>query len=580
MSFATAAPALYLMAPNQMPLEIVVRSLRHASGAEIVVPEGGIVVFVGPNNAGKSLSLRELHMHVTTPNPGEPFRSITSIDTRKTGDLADLDDWLRATCKVGRQGGAEAFFRYGNQVQTNPANSWWPNGPPFYQLGSFFSLYLGAGQAASAAIQSQSYNTMTETPTQPLQYLFADGALERRLAEVVARAFGTGVVLNRFGGSQMTLHVGSPPDPFQTSGPPPVEYMQAMANMPLMQNQSDGVRSFVGLVLNVMAAPFQLILLDEPDTFLHPPQAELMGRLLGELKARNTQLFIATHDANLLRGLLNTSGIPLTIVRLDRRADVPKFAQLAPAALQVLWQDPILRYSNLLEGLFHMGTIICESDADCRFYSSVMDVLSAERNAAHNLLFSHVGGKHRMRTAVAALRAVAVPVAAIADFDILQDENVVRPLFEALGGDWTNCARDWTILSSAMSNLGQAPSTEHVRDEVTKYLAGVSTPRLERRDEERVRQLTRTETGWEVAKKGGISVVPGGAPMSAAQRLLSKLSESGLFVVPVGELERFVPEVSGKGPAWVTEVHAQHLHEHPTLSARSFMDSVWRFTSL
>jgi len=554
--------------------------LHHTSGAKIEVPEGGIVVFVGPNNAGKSLSLREIHMHITSPNPAEPFRSITAIESRKVGDLADLDEWLRATCKVGRQSGTEVFYRYGNQVQSNQASSWWPSGPPFYQLGNFFALYLGAGSAASAANQALSYNLLTETPTQPLQYLFADGALENRLSDVVTRAFGRGVVLNRFGGSQLTLHVGSPPGQFVTNGPPPPEYLEAMATMPLMQNQSDGVRSFVGLLLNVMAAPFQFILLDEPDAFLHPPQAELMGRLLGELKAANTQLFIATHDANLLRGLLNTSDIPLTVVRLDRRADIPTCSQLAPGDLQVLWQDPILRYSNLLEGLFHSGTIICEGDADCRFYSSVIDVLSAERNSAHNLLFSHAGGKHRMRTAVKALKAVAVPVAAIADFDILQDEEVVRPLLEALGGDWASCADDWTILAAAMTSMRQAPTTEHVREAAVTYLDGVTTQRLERRDEERLRQIIRTQTGWEIAKQGGMSAVPGGEVMTAGQRLLAKLSESGLFVVPVGELERFVPEVPGKGPAWVTEVHARRLHEAPTLSARQFVDSVWQFTSL
>jgi hypothetical protein len=107
-----------------MPLEIVVKFLKHASGTEIEVPEGGIVVLVGPNNAGKSLSLRELYMHLSSPNPAEPFRSITAIETRKAGDSADLDEWLRSTCKVGTQSGTEVFFRYGHQVQINQANAW------------------------------------------------------------------------------------------------------------------------------------------------------------------------------------------------------------------------------------------------------------------------------------------------------------------------------------------------------------------------------------------------------------------------------------------------------------------------
>lgn len=249
----------------------------------------------------------------------------------------------------------------------------------------------------------------------PLQKLYSLPELEQRLSEAARRAFGQGVVLNRFGGSQLTLHVGAPPGPFSTAGPPPVEYLQGMGRLPSMQDQGDGVKSFIGILISVMAAPFFFLLIDEPDAFLHPPQALLMGAMLAELKPADAQLFVATHDANLLRGMLDATNVPLTVIRLDRHGERTSCAQLGADDIRRLWSDPLLRYSNLLDGLFHSAVVVCESDSDCRFYGSVLDVLSRESNSPADVLLTHCGGKQRMKTAVQSMRAVSVPVAAVVD---------------------------------------------------------------------------------------------------------------------------------------------------------------------
>lgn len=75
--------------------------------------------------------------------------------------------------------------------------------------------------------------------------------------------------------------------------------------MPLLRDQGDGVKNFVGLILNIVAAPFFYLLIDEPDLYLHPPQADLIGRLIGSLKRPETQVFLATHSADLLKGLIS-----------------------------------------------------------------------------------------------------------------------------------------------------------------------------------------------------------------------------------------------------------------------------------
>jgi hypothetical protein len=51
--------------------------------------------------------------------------------------------------------------------------------------------------------------------------------------------------------------------------------------------------------------PGQVI--DEPEAFLHPPQARLIGSSLVQDRRDNRQLFIATHSADILSGVLNTT---------------------------------------------------------------------------------------------------------------------------------------------------------------------------------------------------------------------------------------------------------------------------------
>ena len=70
-------------------------------------------------------------------------------------------------------------------------------------------------------------------------------------------------------------------------------------------------------------------------------------------------------------------------------------------------------------------------------------------------------------------------------------------------------------------------------------------------------------------------MVPQGQPTERVERLLANLREVGLFVVEVGELERFAPEVGGHGPTWVNAVHEQGLHANGSLTeARDFVVAV------
>ncbi|MBK9599392.1 MAG: ATP-binding protein, partial [Flavobacteriales bacterium] len=132
--------------------------------------------------------------------------------------------------------------------------------------------------------------------------------------------------------------------------------------MPELQRQGDGMRSFAGVLLHTTVGHESIFLLDEPEAFLHPPQARLLGRMLVEDKQANRQLFIATHSGDVLKGILDSGSKNVRVVRLRREGNVNIMRQLDNDKITELWGDPLLRYSDILDGLFHEKVIITEGD--------------------------------------------------------------------------------------------------------------------------------------------------------------------------------------------------------------------------
>ena len=64
----------------------------------------------------------------------------------------------------------------------------------------------------------------------------------------------------------------------------------------------------------------------------------------------------------------------------------------------------------------------------------------------------------------------------------------------------------------------------------------------------------KSSTKWNILKISGENGIPAGEATIAYNSMNTKLKSKGIFVVPVGELERFITEVNLHGPAWVNSV--------------------------
>ena len=552
-----------------MPIDLRIESIRFSGAAEpINIVDSNLVVIIGPNNAGKSLALREINDLVAYGRTG---RVLTEVTPRREGSEGELVDWLsHAGFRLEEIHGPVVVGPEGS-VPLEQATRIWMSQEPLHALHGIFIKLVDAESRLNLVGRAPNIGIRDGQATMPLQRLLQNLASEERLSQAVERAFSSPVSLSRAGGGDLQLLLGRPTAEARVDNP---DYISEVRDLPTVEQQGDGMRSFIGLLLTLIATPHKVVLVDEPEAFLHPPQARELGRQLSTLG--DSQRFIATHNSDVLLGLLER-GNALTIIRLRRENDRNVPSVLEQSQVERLWSDPSFRYSNLLDGLFHKGVLICESDGDATLYGAALDAELEERGKpTSDLLFTQCGGKHKMPLAISALRPMGVPGAVILDVDVLRDSVLLESITNSLGGDWNFMRRDWEIVASAVGQMPvDAPTIESVRSQIDEVLGEDPTAGLQETQTRRIREITRSRDGWRRVREAGLSAIPNGDATAAAQRLVTSLAEVGAFIVEGGDLESWAPEIGGHGPAFVDQALSAGVHRREKL--RSFVAAAAAF---
>ena len=251
-------------------------------------------------------------------------------------------------------------------------------------------------------------SALDDVPTHPIHILYADDRVENRLSRYFERAFGQELIVFRGGGSQIPLMVGKRPSLEQGEDRVSATYIERLRAVAWpLEGQGDGMRSFATVILHLLVPTTQsLLLLDEPEAFLHPPQARLLGEFITKERPAHSQLFVATHSPDVLQGFLQVAPEHLRIIRIHRDGDVNRVKELDKAKDKNIGTDPLMKFSSVLSGVFHERVVVCEADADCMFYSALLDLPDIRGSMQPDVLFLHASGKHRMAALAEAMRAL------------------------------------------------------------------------------------------------------------------------------------------------------------------------------
>lgn len=548
-----------------------VKSITFNDGTTLDFGKSDIVVLTGTNNAGKSCLLREIsNSYLADSKPKVVIKKIEFEYSGKPSKEYLID---RFTDYPGNYhldgqyiGSMERFYEE------------WEKHNHRY-IGKLCSAYLPTGTRLSLSNPCDTINFAKDKPTQPLQIVYIDDALENSLDDMFNKAFQCHIILNRGAGSKIPLHVGEKVKPLTNEDRVSGTYLKRLNELPQLQDQGDGMRSLMGILLHVITNQRSAILIDEPEAFLHPPQARMLGELLVNNVTADTQLFLATHSEDMLKGVLASGNKNVKVIRISREGNINHISKLDNQEIEILWKDPILRYSNTFSGLFHSKVIICESDTDCRFYQAVLhEVINAQGHSTPDYLFTHCGGKQRLKTIISALRALNVKTAAIVDIDVLNDKKTTTELIASAGGNFQDIEARWKVLDDYVKSQRAQLNTEDVKKSIMRLLDSETNENLSKNIADDIKKELKASSAWAKVKETGKNFFTGDA-YRAFNEISDYCKKQGIFIVPVGELECFYKPDSNHGTKWVNNVldNVDLCNDKELVSARDFMAEIEKY---
>jgi len=329
-------------------------------------------LFVGPNNSGKSLFLREISQFAIEGTVRQNSLVLAACQFK------DLDEATRTviTEKLHQQPLRGQVLPPNHimvgrrhdrtQVEKRQFDAWMANLNQHMQhAGPHIVRYLLLsldGSNRLALLQDQDRGDLLQPPENLLSSLFRDDSKRREVRRIIYDAFGRYFVIDptpaktlrvRFSDKEPSSHVERSFDEESLAFHSAAE--------PITQT-SDGIRAFSGMVAAVIEGDPRIILLDEPEAFLHPALSNKLAKALCEKARQNEQqLFVATHSASFLMGCVQT-GIDLNIIRLTFRDGIATSRLLPSSKIIPLMRDPLLRSTGVLEGLFDESVVVTEGD--------------------------------------------------------------------------------------------------------------------------------------------------------------------------------------------------------------------------
>lgn len=560
-----------------------IREITFFGKERIVLDSDSTVVIIGPNNCGKTRSLLDIKSLLgTNQYKGDIITEIHFEKELNTSQLFDIMEPYKKEEDMYDLGNIGEMFSTGGISSVKVRELWKLKSSFIGKLVNFVIADLNTRvRLSDCDTQDSVPASKARLRMHPFQRMQYEPEIAARISAEFYDAFNLSLVVHHGGGRQVWLHVGQPPALAAGENQVALSYIEKVEELPRLDQQGDGVRSFASIIGRTITQDRPVQLIDEPEAFLHPPQARLVGSCITK-NSVGRQTFIATHSREVLQGVLDGGHSKITVVRLQRSDHCPSAALLTSDLISRIWKDPILRFSNVLDGLFHHGVVVTEADADCRFYEAMSASLGGSAGQRMDIHYCHSGGKDRLPTIIKALKALNVPVAVIADFDILNNERPVRDVIEALGGDWHIVSSKWKKLSSDITSNTAFLDGNKFRSEISQLLKSFGTNTVVPKDTlTGIRKACRSANAWDVVKRAGLQGVASGEATLNALSLLKAFKEIGLFVVPVGDMEGFCRTIAVKGSRWVGEVIEKDLSSDDELEeARKFVFDLDNFLRL
>lgn len=413
---------------NNSP-SIVVNEIEFNDGTSIKFKSDDIVLLVGANNVGKSRILKDLKDDL---NDSDHEKVVIREVKYKLSNFSNeqLKKYFEENISKETSGNYIFFMDESNSYCFSSCDFESNMGEKYFYkvLFSFLStesrLSITRPIKFNSIVDNRSLNIM--------KGLESNSETIDILNEVLNSGFGKAIEIYEEyldGNIEKKYKIGNSREVIEAIGLAKRENSKLMAKMEDLHSQGDGIRSAVAILSSLIVNKHSLFLIDEPETFLHPPQARTLGKRIVEL-SKNKQCFISTHSIDFIKGILEEDPSRVKIIKIDRKENSNKFSLVDNESVTEIANDKNLRYTSILDGLFYDKLVLCENESDCKFYSAILE--NTNLTVYQNTLFCAVGGKDQFKKVAPLLNKLNIQYVIIADIDLINNKHNLQQLLNSL----------------------------------------------------------------------------------------------------------------------------------------------------
>lgn len=497
-----------------------------------------INVVIGPNNSGKSRFLKELRdwlsgdktdikiinqIEYSYPESYQEVEESYNVKNKMTKDM--YGNWILRTYlnKSNQPWDVNTTFEsYFTRSLNSVASDWEDffknivrekNEISFFQyFGPLFFRYLGTEERLTICKMQKNYGLDSTNTNYLTSFKFEDKVLQE-LSVNVKRIFKKDIILDaQTLGDRLGFRVGEDFGYLRGTFEQEKEGVLQLFNEKLLDDQGDGLKSYVSTFLSLKTKENDVLLIDEPEAFLHPPLARQLGELIGEFD-EDKQIFVSTHSVEILKGILSKN-TDINVIRITQPESLKNNIDLVDkGVLQTIIQSPLLRVSRVLEGLFCEKVIVTEAEADELVYQELVEKVFPQSG----LYFAHGQNKQTLVEIAEMYKAVGIRYEVITDFDILRVNDEFNKFIKKMSIDESERQRYRGYIGKLRDKNDEEIDADGMdADEKKKALKA-------NRDQ--------------VYHQEGIRHLNEGELKENIEELLKKMGENHLHILNTGELE-------------------------------------------